>query len=137
MGDNPSHFKGPKTPRTTSRGTIVSGFWKAQREVAHWERQVRVAHRAQWEYACRAGSSTRYCFGDDEARLGEFAWHGGNSDNKTHAVGEKEPNAWELYDMHGNVWEWCQDWYDDGYYAKSPADDPRGPETGSFRASRR
>ena len=82
---------------------------------------------AQWEYACRAGSKMRYCFGDDEKQLGEYAWYDANSGDKTHPVGEKKPNAWGLYDMHGNVWEWCQDWFDSGYYAKSPTEDPTGP----------
>jgi formylglycine-generating enzyme required for sulfatase activity len=85
---------------------------------------------AQWEYACRAGSTTRYCFGDDASRLGEYAWYDRNSNRTTQPVGLKRPNAWGLYDMHGTVREWCQDWYGENYYAESPADDPAGPSEG-------
>ena len=91
---------------------------------------------AQWEYACRAGSTNRFCFGNDENQLGEFAWYSDNSGGQTHAVGQKQANAWGLYDMHGNVWQWCQDWYDKYYYAKSPTDDPAGPAAGSNRVIR-
>ena len=91
---------------------------------------------AQWEYACRAGSNTRYSFGDDEVALGNYAWYNANAGGQPHRVGEKKPNTWGLYDMHGNVWQWCADWYDPGYYAKSPLDDPRGPATGSDRVIR-
>jgi formylglycine-generating enzyme required for sulfatase activity len=91
---------------------------------------------AQWEYACRAGSTTLYCYGDDEARLGEIAWYQGNSGYKSHPVGEKKPNAWGLYDMHGSVYEWCQDWWDPRYYSASPTIDPIGPAKGALRVER-
>jgi formylglycine-generating enzyme required for sulfatase activity len=93
---------------------------------------------AQWEYAARAGTTTRFPFGEDEDKLGEYAWFSDNSDSKTHPVGQKRPNAWGLYDMLGNVWEWCADWYDEKYYASSPsvAFDPPGPPKASYRVFR-
>ncbi|MGO9075156.1 MAG: formylglycine-generating enzyme family protein, partial [Terriglobales bacterium] len=91
---------------------------------------------AEWEYACRAGTRTIYSFGDDESDLGDYAWFDQNSKSQTHAVGQKRPNAWGLSDMHGNVYQWCQDWFGFGYYEKSPTDDPTGPATGRGRVVR-
>ena len=89
---------------------------------------------AQWEYACRAGSTTKYCYGDGEAELGDYAWFYENSGNSTHPVGSKKPNRWGLYDMHGNAWEWCDDGY--GPYQAGTVSDPGGPPAGSDRVVR-
>ena len=96
----------------------------------------RLPNESEWEYACRAGSATIYPFGDDKGELGEHAWYSGNADAKSHPVGRKRPNAWGFYDMLGNVWEWCADWYDGNYYRSSPPEDPQGPTRASQRVVR-
>jgi len=137
FGSNPSHFKGSKNPVDLVSWEDCQKFLEElNAKVGAQSGEFRLPTEAAWEYACRAGSTTPYCFDDDESNLGEYAWHNANSGNTTHPVGEKKPNAWGLFDMHGNVWEWCQDWYVSEYYSKSLADDPTGPTTGSDRVIR-
>ena len=95
---------------------------------------VRLLTEAEWEYACRAGSSGKWCFGDDETELPDYAWFSKNSDNQPHPVGEKRANDFGLFDLHGNVYEWCWDWY--GAYAAEAQADPVGPAAGNSRVLR-
>jgi formylglycine-generating enzyme required for sulfatase activity len=97
-------------------------------------RVYRLPTEAEWEYACRAGTKTVYSFGDDPKSLGDYAWFCSNSVKKTRLVGQKKPNAWGLYDTHGNVWEWCSDWYGD--YPKGAVADAVGVVEGSRRVMR-
>jgi formylglycine-generating enzyme required for sulfatase activity len=94
----------------------------------------RLPTEAELEFACRAGATTKYSFGDDKSKLGDYAWYIDNSNDKTHPIGKKKPNAWGLYDMHGNVWEWFQDYY--APHSKGPVTDPTGAKTGSLRVFR-
>jgi formylglycine-generating enzyme required for sulfatase activity len=97
-------------------------------------RRYRLLTEAEWEYACRAGTSTKWSFGDDESQLKEYAWYSGTPWAHAESVGQKRANGFGLYDLHGNVWEWCSDWY--GSYGKSAVVDPAGPSSGSSRVVR-
>jgi formylglycine-generating enzyme required for sulfatase activity len=154
-GANPSQFKGSEDlPVETliwldainycnalSRKEGLTPFYRVHGEtvdVPDWTGTgYRLPTEAEWEYACRARSTARYSFGDDAAGLGAFAWYDGNSGGQTHPVGQKRPNAWGLYDMHGNVWEWCWDRYEPDYYSNKPrAADPLGPSQAASRVFR-
>jgi formylglycine-generating enzyme required for sulfatase activity len=131
MGNNPSHFKGKELPVETVSWDDTSDFCRKLNAKgllpAGWH--FALPSEAQWEYACRAGTTGEYA-GD----LDGMAWYLANSDSNTHAVGTKMANGWGLRDMHGNVWEWCADWYGD-YPAKSQID-PTGSNSGSNRVDR-
>jgi formylglycine-generating enzyme required for sulfatase activity len=139
-GAIPSHFKGSDDlPVEQVSWEDAQAFCAKLNELEKEQlggARYRLPTEAEWEYACRAGSTTRFCFGDDLARLEEYAWFNGNSDGKTHPAGQKRPNGWGLYDMHGNVWEWCGDGYERTYYANSPGADPLGPSGASARVIR-
>ena len=139
MGSNPSYFTG------NARRPVDFVSWYDVHEFigrlndAAGDSLYRLPTEAEWEYACRAGTTTRWSLGDDdgndESLLDKYAWYDCNDGCDTKAVGGKLPNAWGLYDMHGNVWEWVQDWFGNSYY-NSPSLDPSGPDFGSNRVTR-
>jgi len=137
MGKNPSHFKAPMNPVEMVNWDDIQPFL-AKLNAAFEEKGMvfGLPTEAQWEYACRAGTTTAFCCGDDVSLLNEYAWSDANAGGKTRPVGQRRPNAWGFHDMHGNVWEWCADWHSPDYYAKSPPVDPVGPAGGSIRVIR-
>ncbi len=149
-GKNPSRRKNPQNPVEQVTWTAAARFCNARSiqenlapcyDTNTWECNFsasgyRLPTEAEWEYACRAGSSGRYYFGDNAGELKTFAWFEGNSQAQPHPVGQRRPNVWGLYDMAGNVWEWCNDFYGTKYYRDCPADNPRGPKQGEKRVLR-
>ena len=144
--NNPSFFKGDNNPVEEVSWGEANWFCTKLNELT---KSIRPADyrfdlptEAQWEYACRAGTTTSLNSGKNItshvsvgcSNLDEVGWYSGNSDGKTHPVGLKKPNAWGIYDMHGNVWEWCSDWY--GEYPSGISTDPEGPVNGSIRVLR-
>ena len=133
MGNNPSHFKGDERPVDSVSWDDAQAFIRKLNEMEGHER-YRLPTEAEWEYACRAGGQSMFCFGDDVSILGEYAWYEENAGGMTHWVGEKKPNAWGLYDMHGNILEWVQD--RDGKYRIRSVVDPTGSTKGEMRMLR-
>jgi len=124
MGSNPSKFRGEDRPVESVSWNGVQEFIKKLNEKES-AGKYRLPSESEWEYACRAGTTTRYSFGDDESKLDDYAWYSENSGYETHPVGQKKPNFWGLYDMHGNVWEWCKDnWHKN--YDGAPSDGSAG-----------
>jgi formylglycine-generating enzyme required for sulfatase activity len=122
MGNNPSIFKGMNRPVENISWHDALAFCQKLGEMER--KRYRLPTEAEWEYACRAGTTTPYYTGIGKPALGEAGWYSGNSGAETHSVGDKRPNAWGLYDMHGNVWELCSDWYDE--YPMVDAVNPQG-----------
>jgi formylglycine-generating enzyme required for sulfatase activity len=132
-GKNPSVIKERKHPVETVSWDEVQTFIQRLNEPEGTNR-YRLPTEAEWEYAVRAGTTSAYSFGDNANQLEHYAWYEDNSNKQTHPVGQKQPNPWGLYDMHGNVWEWVQDWY--GEYSQSAVTDPTGPSGGDGRVLR-
>ncbi|MCY3021008.1 MAG: SUMF1/EgtB/PvdO family nonheme iron enzyme [Planctomycetota bacterium] len=150
MDANPSKRRGAKNPVEQLKWTEAARFCNKCSELdgltpcydeKTWGCNLaadgyRLPTEAEWEYACRAGSTTQYCYGDDPRLLPQYAWLAPQSGGTPRPVGQKLPNRWGLYDMHGNVWQWCNDYYAADYYKESPQEDPTGPKTGDKRVLR-
>jgi predicted Zn finger-like uncharacterized protein len=134
MGTNPSDFT-----NVGLDGPVEQVSWEDCQELVQALRRAagcgwRLTTEAEWEYACRAGAETAWCFGGEEGKLAQYGWYDANAGYTTHPVGRLKSNAWGIYDMHGNVWEWVQDW--NGAYSAGDKTDPSGPSSGSFRCYR-
>ncbi len=152
MGSNPSRFKGNNLPveqiswhdaieycnkRSIKEGLTPCYSGSGNNVTCNWNADgYRLPTEAEWEYAARGGNKSKGYKYSGSNRLGDVAWYDSNSGSKTHPVGQKSPNELGIYDMSGNVWEWCWDWYDSSYYNKSPKRDPRGATSGQYRLLR-
>ena len=134
MGSNPSRFKGDNLPVEQVSWDDVQEFLRKLNAMTG--KRYRLPTEAEWEFAARGGNSSRGYKYSGSNSLGSVAWYYDNSGSRTHAVGTKSPNELGIYDMSGNVWEWCQDWYGGSYYENSPRTNPKGPNSGSDRVRR-
>ena len=149
-GVNPSKWKNPANPveqirwadavRYCNARSRLEGFPPAYdletRTCDFASPGYRLPTEAEWEYACRAGTETAYCFGNDRSTLKRHAWFKANATRGPRPVAARQPNPWGLHDMYGNVWEWCHDFYGEDYYRHSPERDPAGPDSGKLRVLR-
>lgn len=136
MGSNPSKFKVRNYPVERVTWNEVQEFIQRLNKLEGGE-NYRLPTEAEWEYAARAGTRSVYSYGDDAEKLTKYAWFGNEGyRGSSKEVAKKQPNPWGLYDIHGNVWEWVQDWYSEGYYTSSPANDPKGPAIGQYKVYR-
>ncbi|MHB8519809.1 MAG: formylglycine-generating enzyme family protein [Limisphaerales bacterium] len=150
MGANPSRWKGDRNPVEQVRWSDAVKFCNQRSQLeglqpcydlhtwsCNFEANgYRLPTEAEWEYACRAGTTTAYFFGDTPAKLGDYAWFDKNAGGHPRPVGQKQANRWGLYDICGNVWEWCNDFYKVDYYQETPPQDPRGPKAGETKVVR-
>jgi formylglycine-generating enzyme len=150
MGANPSRWQAEKNPVEQVRWSDAVTFCNKRSEIERLEpcydlttwkcnfdaNGYRLPTEAEWEYACRAGTTTAYFFGDTSAKLKEYAWFDKNAGGRPRPVGQKQPNPWGLYDICGNVWEWCNDFYKVDYYQEASREDPRGPDKGETKVVR-
>ena len=150
MGGNPSRWKGSMNPVEQVRWSDAARYCNARSrlealqscyDLKTWECNFdadgyRLPTEAEWEYACRAASKTTYFFGNDPSKLRDYAWFEENSGGQPRPVGQKLPNPWGLYDMYGNVWQWCNDFYKVDYYQEAPKESPKGPKAGDNKVVR-
>jgi len=150
MGKNPSRWKAAENPVEQVRWSDAVRYCNARSrleslepcyDLQTWEcnfdaNGYRLPTEAEWEYACRAGTKTAYSFANSPSKLKDYAWFKDNSRSKPRPVGQKRANPWGLYDMHGNTWEWCNDFYKVDYYQQSPEENPKGPKTGETKVVR-
>jgi formylglycine-generating enzyme required for sulfatase activity len=135
MRKNPSRFKGKNIPvHSLSWEDAQRYIWRLNEKEGH--SRYRLPTEAEWEYSARAGTTSVFYFGNNLVHLKDYAWYDDKRYNNPIPVGKKRPNDWGLYDMIGNVAEYTEDWFDETYYANSPASDPTGPSSGTERVIR-